>query len=260
MSHTRSDQVSSGLPPRIGIITPMRSKASLIVAAAGGLALAATVVEVEAQAPGKIAGRILFKGVAPEPLKIRMSADPRCLQANPGGAERRQIEGKNGGLANVIVSIKTKVVGTFPPITTPVVLDQSGCMYTPVVIALQAGQPLKLRNSDDTLHNIHPRPVVNPGFNVGQPRKGMESEKKFDKAETLFPVSCDVHPWMRSYIAVFEHTFFTITKDDGTFEIPNVPPGEYEVEAQHPTLKLMTGKVVVKAGGSGTVDLTYTLK
>jgi plastocyanin len=182
------------------------------------------------------------------------------MQANPDGAERKQIDGVNGGLKGVIVSIKTKVLGTFPPITTPVVLDQSGCMYTPAVIALQVGQPLRLRNSDDTLHNIHPRPVVNEGFNVGQPRKGMESEKKFAKAETIFPVSCDVHPWMRSYIAVFDHTFFTITKDDGTFEIPNVPPGEYEVEAQHPTLKIMTGKVVVKAGGSGTVDLTYTLK
>ncbi len=238
----------------------MRSKSLPLVAASAVVALVASVLPAQAQASGKITGKISFKGVAPEPIKIRMSADPRCLQANPAGAERKQIDGVNGGLKGVIVSIKTKVLGTFPPLTTPVLLDQSGCMYTPSVIALQVGQPLKLRNSDETLHNIHPRPVVNEGFNVGQPRKGMESEKKFTKAETIFPVSCDVHPWMRSYIAVFDHTFFTITKDDGAFEIPNVPPGEYEIEAQHPTLKIMTGKVVVKAGGSGTVDLTYTLK
>jgi plastocyanin len=189
-----------------------------------------------------------------------MAADPRCQQANPNGAERRQIDGRNGGLANVIVAIKTRVASTAAPLTTPVLLDQSGCMYTPAVIALMVGQPLKMRNSDETLHNIHPRPVVNEGFNVGQPRKGQETEKKFDKVETLFPVSCDVHPWMRAYIAVFDHPYFTITKDDGSFEIPNVPPGEYEVEAQHPTLKLMTGKVVVKAGGAGSVEITYTLK
>jgi plastocyanin len=182
------------------------------------------------------------------------------MQANPNGAERKQIDGKNGGLAGVIVSIKTKVTGSAPAKTAPVVLDQAGCMYTPGVIALQVGQPLKMRNSDETLHNIHPRPVVNPGFNVGQPRKGMETEKKFDKAETIFPVSCDVHPWMRSYIAVFDHPYFTITKDDGTFEIAGVPPGEYEIEAQHPTLKIMTGKVVVKAGAAGKADITFTLK
>lgn len=237
----------------------MRSPSLLVLVSAATVALLAA-PRVQAQASGKITGRVLFKGVAPEPMKIRMAADPRCQQANPNGAERRQIDGKNGGLANVIVSIKTKVKGTFPALTTPVVLDQSGCMYTPLVIGLMVGQPLKMRNSDETLHNIHPRPVVNEGFNVGQPRKGMETEKKFDKPETFFPVSCDVHPWMRAYIAVFDHPFFTTTKEDGSFEIGNVPPGEYEIEAQHPTLKLMTGKVVVKAGGAGSLDITYTLK
>ncbi len=240
----------------------MRFKTLVIASAAAAVLFAGrngrTVVQ--AQAAGRITGKISFSGEPPAPIKIRMSADPRCLQASPDGAERRQIDGKNGGLANVVVSIKTPVKGTVAPNTTPVILDQSGCMYAPPVIAIQVGQSLKMRNSDDTLHNIHSRSVVNPMFNVGQPRKGMESEKKFEKAETIFPVSCDVHPWMRTYIEVFEHPFFTVTKDDGTFEIPNVPPGEYEVEATHPTLKTLTGKVVVKAGAAGTLNLTFTLK
>ena len=239
----------------------MRTKSLLVLASTASLSVAAFgFLPVQAQATGRVTGKILFKGVVPESTKIRMAADPRCLQASPNGAERKQIDGKEGGLANVIVSIKSKVPGPAPAKTTPVVLDQLGCMYTPTVIALQAGQPLKMRNSDETLHNVHPRPVVNTGFNVGQPRKGMETEKIFDKAETIFPVSCDVHPWMRAYIAVFDHPYFTTTRDDGTFEIPNVSPGEYEIEAQHPTLKIMTGKVVVKAGAAGKVEITYTLK
>jgi len=239
----------------------MRSNSLALLASAAVLFAGVSIVpKAQAEANGKITGRVLFKGTAPEPIKIRMAADPRCLQANPNGAERRQIDGKNGGLANVVVAIKTKVKGAAAPLTTPVVLDQLGCMYNPTVVALMVGQPLKMRNSDETLHNIHPRPVVNEGFNVGQPRKGSENEKKFDKPETLFPVSCDVHPWMRAYIAIFDHPFFTITKEDGSFEIPNVPPGEYEIEAQHPTLKLMSGKAVVKAGAAGNVEITYTLK
>ncbi len=238
----------------------MRFNSLLFVVAASALAVTAPQAPVQAQAAGKVTGKILFKGVAPDPIKIRMSADPRCMKSNPSGAERKQIDGVNGGLAGVIVSIKSPVKGTFPPRTTPVLLDQVGCMYTPTTIALQVGQPLTMRNSDETLHNIHPRPTVNTGFNVGQPRKGMETVKSFDKAETFFPVGCDVHPWMRSYIAVFNHPFFTITKDDGTFEIPGVPPGDYEIEAQHPTLKVMTGKVSVKAGAAGTLELTFTLK
>jgi plastocyanin len=238
----------------------MRLKTRITLVSAAAFFVMAGGSVVSAQAPGKVTGRVLFKGVQPEPIKIKMAADPRCMQANPNGAERKQIDGKNGGLANVIVAIKTKVPGAHPANTAPVLLDQVGCMYTPPAIGIMVGQPLKMRNSDETLHNIHPKPVVNAGFNVGQPRKGMETEKKFDKAETLFPVSCDVHPWMRAYIAVFDHPFFTVTKEDGSFEIPGVPPGEYEIEAQHPTLKLMAGKVVVKAGAAGSVDLTFTLK
>jgi plastocyanin len=237
----------------------MRYK-SLVVLASAAAALSASFLPANAQANGRITGKISFKGVPPEPIKIRMSADPRCMKASPNGAERRQIDGVNGGLAGVIVSIKNPVKGTFPAKTTPVLLDQQGCMYAPTSIGLQVGQPLLMRNSDETLHNIHPRPVVNTGFNVGQPRKGMETTKTFDKPETFFPVGCDLHPWMRAYIAVFAHPFFTVTKDDGTFEIPDVPPGEYEIEAQHPTLKIMTGKVVVKAGAPGSLNLTFTLK
>lgn len=238
----------------------MRLSSLLLLVSASALAVLSSGPRVSAQTAGKITGRVLFTGVAPEPIKIRMSADPRCMQASPNGAERRQVDGKNGGLANVVVSIKTAVKGSFPPATTPVLLDQSGCMYLPAVVALMTDQPLRMRNSDETLHNVHPRPAVNEGFNVGQPRKGMETEKRFDKPEALFPVSCDVHPWMRSYIAVFDHPFFTVTKEDGSFEIPNVPPGEYEVEAQHPTLKVVSGKAVVKAGAAGTLNLTFTLK
>ena len=212
-----------------------------------------------AQGNGKITGKISFKGTLPEPIRIRMSADPRCAQANPGGSERRQVDVAGGGLASVIVSLTNPPRGG-APITTPAVLDQSGCMYTPAAIGLMVNQPLKIRNSDDTLHNVHPRPTVNAGFNIGQPRKGMETEKKFDKPETFFPVSCDVHPWMRSYIAVFDHPYFAVTKADGTFEIANVPPGTYDVQAQHPTLKIMTGKVTVKAGGEGKLDLTFVGK
>jgi plastocyanin len=239
----------------------MRSHSvSSILVSAVCLALAAPAPKAHAQAAGRIAGRVLFKGAAPEPIRIRMAADPRCLQAYPNGVERRQIDGKNGGLANAVVSIKGPFKGTPAPKTAPQLLDQTGCMYSPAVIALQVGQPLKIRNNDETLHNVHPRPATNEGFNLGQPRKGMEAEKKFDKPETLFPVNCDLHPWMRAHIAVFDHPFFTITREDGSFEIPNVPPGEYEIEAQHATLKIVTGKVAVKAGGTGTVDLTFVLK
>ena len=147
--------------------------------------------------------------------------------------------------------VKSGLTGTYPPPTEAVELDQQGCKYKPHMVALQVGQPLKIQNNDDTLHNIHPRPAVNQEFNIGQPRKGMESTKTFDKKEVMIPVGCDVHPWMRSYISVLDNPFFAVTDEDGKFEIKGLPAGEYEIEAVHEKLKSQTGKITVKDGRGG---------
>jgi hypothetical protein len=207
---------------------------------------------------GVIAGKISFEGTPPAAEKVRLSADPKCQAMHPGGTmEKQPVQVKDGGLAHVFVYVKSGVSGNYPPPSEPVVLDQQGCEYHPHVVAVQTNQPIKIRNSDDTLHNIHPRPTANQEFNIGQPRKGMESTKTFEKQEIMIPVGCDVHPWMRSYISVVEHPFFAVTKDDGTYEIKGLPAGEYEVEAYHEKLKTMSGKVTVKDGAPAKLDLTF---
>jgi Carboxypeptidase regulatory-like domain len=204
-----------------------------------------------------ISGKISFEGTAPAPEKIKTSADPKCQAMHPQGLERQTVDASGGGLKDVLVYVKSGVSGTYPAPAEPVLLDQKGCMYHPHIITVQAGQPLKIRNSDDTLHNIHPRPTTNPEFNIGQPRQGMESTKTFDKPEVPIPVGCDVHPWMRSYIAVLNHPFFAVTKEDGTYEIKGLPAGEYEIEAWHEKLKTQTQKVTVKDGEKAKADFSY---
>jgi hypothetical protein len=122
------------------------------------------------------------------------------------------------------------------------------------VLALQAGQPVTIRNSDDTLHNIHGQPTVNSEFNIGQPGK-KDDPVTLDKAELKIKVGCDVHPWMRSTIHVLAHPFFAVTKEDGTYEIKGLPAGDYEVEALHPTLPPVSQKVTVP-DGAAKLDLT----
>jgi Carboxypeptidase regulatory-like domain len=227
---------------------PATTQAAAPGAAAGGAA---------AKGSASIGGKISFAGTAPAPEKIKVSADPYCQKEHKDGLERKTVDVKDGGLKDVFVYVKSGVTGTYPPPTDAVELDQSGCMYKPHIVALQVGQPLKIKNNDETLHNIHPRPVVNAEFNIGQPRKGMESTKTFDKKEVMIPVGCDVHPWMRSYISVLDHPFFAVTDEDGKYEIKGLPAGEYEVEAVHEKLKTQTGKLTVKDGEKATLDLSY---
>jgi hypothetical protein len=206
---------------------------------------------------GSISGKIAFEGTVPAAQKVKLTADPKCAAMHKEGLERQTVKVKDGGLADVLVYVKTGVSGSYPPPAEPALLDQKGCDYTPHMTVLVAGQPLKIRNSDDTLHNIHPRPTINQEFNFGQPRQGAENTKLMDKPEVMIPVGCDVHPWMRAYISVLSHPFFAVTKEDGTFEIKGLPAGEYEVEAAHGKLKTMTGKISVKDGEAARLDLTF---
>jgi hypothetical protein len=204
-----------------------------------------------------ITGRVSFEGTPPAPEKVKTSADPKCQQMHPQGLEKATVAVKDGGLAHAFVWLKSGVSGSQPAPAEAAVLDQQGCEYHPHVVGVRTGQNITIRNSDDTLHNIHPRPSVNKGFNIGQARKGMEAQKSFDKQEIMIPVGCDVHPWMRSYISVVDHPYFAVTKDDGTYEIKNVPPGDYEVEVVHEKLKNQTQKVSVKAGAPAKADFAF---
>jgi plastocyanin len=221
---------------------------------------AAPAAPAAAAGSASITGKVSFEGTVPPGEKVKLNADPKCaeMHKDSGGLERQPLHVKDGGLADVLVYVKSPVSGSYPPPSEPVTLDQKGCDYSPHMVTMQAGQSLKIRNSDDTLHNIHPRPTANEEFNFGQAKQGMEKTRVFDKPEVMIPVGCDVHPWMRAYISVLSNPFFAVTKEDGTFEIKGLPAGEYEVEAFHGKLKSQTQKVTVKSGAATSLNFAYT--
>jgi len=240
--------------------------AALPLAACGGGAdsepAAAPAAKPAASAAGQtgsstVTGKVSFEGEAPEASAVRLSADPKCKTLHPDGLKRAAATvSADGALKNVYVHVRG-ITGSFPTMADAALLDQRGCTYQPRMVAVMAGQTLTIKNSDDTLHNIHPRPKVNDEFNVGQPRQGMETSKTFDKPELMIPVGCDVHPWMRAYIMVSSHPFFAVTSDDGAFELKNLPAGEYEIEALHASLGSASAKVTVADGESASVDLKF---
>src|SRR5207237_9721497 len=101
---------------------------------------------------------------------------------------------------------------TYPTTTNPVEINQENCHYIPHVFTMMTNQPLKVKNADMTLHNIHAWAEKNPQFNVGQPVKDMVSQTKFANPEVPLPVRCDVHKWMGAFIGVFDHPFNTVSK------------------------------------------------
>ena len=208
-------------------------------------------------AGGSITGTITFEGKAPKMKPLRLDADPICV-ANSETAPKKEwlILDENKGVKNVLVFVTEGLNIDYSLPEEPVVIDQKGCIYSPHVVGIMAGQQLDILNNDGTLHNIHALPKVNKEFNKAQPRSKKKLSVKFEKPEAPFKVKCDVHPWMGAYIGVFDHPCFSVSGDDGTYIISDLKPGEYVIEAWHEKLGSQTANVTV-SDSAAHQDFTF---
>jgi hypothetical protein len=203
-----------------------------------------------------LTGKVNYTGAPVSPKPIDTNADPSCGKA--GLQSEEIVLNSDGTLKNVFIYVKQGLEGkTFETSKEKVVLDQQGCRYTPHVFGLGINQALEIRNSDSTLHNVHARPKESKPFNLGMPIKGMKLDRKFDKPEVMVKFKCDVHPWMTAYAGVLDHPFYAVSGDSGTFEIKDLPPGKYTLEAWHEKLGTQTQEVSVDESGKATADFNF---
>jgi plastocyanin len=210
-------------------------------------------ISIDAATAGTISGVVSLKGQPAKMKPLDMTADPGC----PTGPQPAEVVVANGGkLANVFVYVKEGLPqGKFAVPSEAVVLDQKGCRYSPHVLGIMAGQPLKITNTDTADHNIHDMPSNNPAFNESQMPTDQPVTKKFPNAEMMIPVQCNQHSWMRAYINVMPHPYFAVSAADGSFEIKNLPPGEYTIAVVHEKFGEQTMKVNV--GPKETVKAAF---
>ena len=209
---------------------------------------------------GEITGSVKLDGAPPKMKAINMAAEPACSKARTSPATSEEVvTGQGGALANVVVYVKSGLEGySFPPATAPAKIDQQGCQYHPHVVGLQVGQNLDVVNSDQTTHNIHPIPTQNREWNESQPPGAAPIEKSFAREEIAIPVKCNVHPWMKAYMAVLSNPYFQVTGSDGKFDLKNLPPGTYTVVAWHELYK--TDPQTVTIGPKESKAVTFTFK
>jgi hypothetical protein len=209
---------------------------------------------------GAIAGRVRFEGEPParKPLDV-IANQPGCSGHASAPLSERAIV-NDGRLVNAFVYVKRGFEGaSIPPAPSePAVLDQRGCIYTPHVLGVQVGQRLVVRNSDGTTHNVNRRAKKNDSANLTQAAGAPEIAWQPEKDELGVSFSCDLHPWMRSYVCVSEHPWFAVSDARGEFAIRGLPPGEYTLEAWHELYEKRSAKAVVGADGSGTVEFVFS--
>jgi len=217
--------------------------------------------KVDPATTGTVTGTVSLDGTAPKNEAIKMNADPVCLREAKGTQlQETYMVGSDGkALANVFVYVKDGLGNyVFDPPTDTAKIDQKECRYHPHVFGMRVGQPLEIVNSDPTLHNIHAMPKANQEFNNGQPIQGMKMTHTFTAKEVMVPFKCDVHGWMNAYVGVLDHPYYTVTKEDGKFELKDLPAGTYTIEAWHEKLGTQTSSVTIAA--KETKDVPFTFK
>ena len=212
---------------------------------------------------GDLTGTISFKGTAPaeKDFTDAIQADPNCsaLYSGKFPTTHYYAVSASGGLADVVVSIKGGSFKSTGATTAPAVIDQKGCLYTPSILVVQAGQKVIVKNSDPVVHNVHTVPKLNEEKNLPQMPHGEDLEFVFDKPEPFLKFQCDAHSWMLAWVSVVDSPYFSLSDKDGKFVIKNLPAGKYTVEFAHRKLGTKTVEVEVKDSGASQ-DFTFEAK
>ncbi len=215
-----------------------------------------------AVAASTITGSVVFAGKPPALRPLSVEAEPVCHKKHGGKPAPNEalVLGNGNTMGNIMVWVSKGLPAgkTWPAPKEPAVLDQKGCQYVPHVQGIMVGQPYRILNSDGILHNVHALPKVNPQFNKPMPPTMKETTTTFPKPENVFPIKCDVHPWMQAFIGVFTHPFFSTTGRDGKFTLSGLDAGTYELTAWHEKLGTQTATVTVAGNETKTQNFKFT--
>ena len=207
---------------------------------------------------GNVSGKVNFTGTQPKMSRIRMGAEPACEKKHTQAVVSQVVHvNDNGTLKYVFVWVKEGLGDyKFETPSQPVTLDQAGCMYKPHVFGVQTKQDIKILNSDPITHNIHPLPKNNREWNISQ-SGSQKYTRSFPRQEVMIPVKCNIHPWMKSYIGVVAHPYFAVTAEAGTFDLKDLPPGDYTIQAWHERFGTLEQQVTVGPEESKEIDFSF---
>jgi len=149
--------------------------------------------------------------------------------AHAGGtvAGTVQIPGKTD-LENILVYVE-EVKGNFPVPKRRPEMNHINLQFQPGRLAVMKGGTVDFPNSDPVLHSAFSISKSNP-FELGIYGRGFEKFVHFQNSG-LVEIFCHIHSHMHAFIMVTDNPFFGITKKDGSFTIPDVPSGTYQVKA-----------------------------
>lgn len=228
-----------------------RSRAARIVDVPG-----APYREVAVAGGGSVRGVVELDGDAPRDTTVRPTSDIATCGAS---LVDRTVERSGRRLGGVVVWLADARTGKEIPLARRFELANDRCQITPRVQAATAGGTLNVRNADATQHRTrflrHPTGETLALVSQTDPGQVVPVERVLAQPG-MVEVRNDQHPWMRGWIAVFDHPYYGVTTRDGAFSFDSVPPGRYRVMAWHERVGRVVDSVTIAAGRETRVEIT----
>lgn len=238
---------------------------------------------------GSLKGKVTLLGDKPRPMAMNLVTIPDAVYCGriSTGTGWRIVEdfiiGPDGSLKDAVVMLKDIEKGKAFTLQK-VEVEAIDCDFLPFVNVIKDRDELTVINMDPIEHDIQGyetarergarilfnRPLpMNPFHKVmglfGEnahthlPGKPMVEKIHLRKNRNIFVMQCGFHPYMFSWGVVLDNPYYSITKEDGVFELSDIPPGEYKVVVWHPGMKTYLEETAkIEAGKTSTVNFQYT--
>jgi hypothetical protein len=206
---------------------------------------------------GSITGEVKFTDEPPAMPAIKVSKDQDYCGETL--LNETYLIGSDGALKNVVVFIETAPSNEAGDPQKENILANTGCRYSPRILAMQKGDKLKVKNNDPKLHIPHSYREDRTVFNLSLPFRGttIDATPRIRQAGVL-KVVCDTHAWMLAYIHVFDHPYFAVTDERGMFTISNLAAGTYILKAWHEEAGVRSQEITVSESGDVTTVFEFT--
>ena len=211
---------------------------SLAVTVAGLAAMTGS--QPTAQQPSSIRGRVSI-GI-PVTAKRATSTYSRSVQTIALAPESE--------LRHVVIFLKDAPKTPVAPMRAEI--RQRNENFVPRVVAVTVGSEVSFPNEDPIYHNVFSLSRVKT-FDLGRYPQGKSRGERFDKPG-LVKVFCQIHSHMSATVMVFDHPWFVVPDEGGTFDLSAVPPGMHQVTAWHERLGDTTQQVRVEPGRAATIE------
>ena len=239
------------------------SRTRVVESSAGTVELG---IESHTYSPNTVASAASVTGVvaASTPVGDSVLAVQQDARVCGDSAVVREVRLNEGSLANALVWVDGISAGKPLPEERRATVTIERCRLEPRVSAIVAGTTVNVFSRDRASHRVRfyreggPDPVADVlTVDAGQV---VPSETIGEKAG-IVEARCEMHPWVRGWVAVFDHPYFAVTDASGAFTIDKLPAGTYTVKVWHEGMERPAEQRVVLTGsGAGRVELQVALR